>query len=165
MFYESNEQQTILSNEDIFQKYKEYLSPKSRFSTKSSKGGAILLCVINGKLSEGINFSDELGRYYIVALIITFLIFEELTTRFSFLLHFRCVVIVGVPFPNPNDPLIKEKLKYYSAKRGTSRYATSHNEYLENMSMKSVNQAIGRAIRHKDDYAAIVLLDGLKFLF
>lgn len=32
-------------------------------------------------------------------------------------------------------------------------------EYYENLCMRGVNQSIGRAIRHKGDYATIVLLD------
>ena len=31
--------------------------------------------------------------------------------------------------------------------------------HYENLCMKAVNQSVGRAIRHKEDYAAILLLD------
>ena len=31
--------------------------------------------------------------------------------------------------------------------------------HYENLCMKAVNQSVGRAIRHKDDYAAIIFLD------
>jgi chromosome transmission fidelity protein 1 len=33
------------------------------------------------------------------------------------------------------------------------------NDFYENLCMKTLNQAIGRAIRHVQDYATIVLVD------
>lgn len=50
--------------------------------------GAFLLSVIGGKLSEGLNFSDNLGR---------------------------CVCVVGLPYPNKNSPELVERMKYMDA--------------------------------------------------
>jgi chromosome transmission fidelity protein 1 len=88
-----------------------------------SATGAMLLCVVGGKMSEGINFADGLGR---------------------------CVVVVGMPFANANDPVLKEKLRH-SGSGDTS--------LLEDLCFKAVNQSIGRAIRHANDYAVVVLAD------
>ncbi|EME80861.1 uncharacterized protein MYCFIDRAFT_20311, partial [Pseudocercospora fijiensis CIRAD86] len=94
----------------------------SAIHTNPSRG-ALLFSVIGGKLSEGINFSDDLGR---------------------------CVVVVGLPYPNLQAPDLKAKMEYLGARGG---------EYAENLCMRSVNQAIGRVIRHKGDWASILLFD------
>lgn len=105
--------------------------------TKSKKvSGAILFCVVGGKMSEGINFSNQLGR---------------------------AVVMVGLPFPNLHSPELKEKMEYMdlSSSRKTDNpiEPVSGKEYYDNLCMRAVNQSIGRAIRHRNDYACVILLD------
>lgn len=102
----------------------------------ADKGG-ILLSVVGGKLSEGINFSDRLGR---------------------------CVVVVGLPFPNIQSAQWKARLDYIEKRtmdQGGNRDGgkTAGREFYENACMRAVNQSIGRAIRHRNDFASIVLLD------
>ncbi|KAK4936988.1 hypothetical protein LTR28_009978 [Elasticomyces elasticus] len=100
----------------------------------SSHQGALLLSVIGGKLSEGINFSDHLGR---------------------------CVIVIGLPYPNPHSAEWKAKMEYVEGKavaQGRQRGVASR-EYAENVCMRAVNQAIGRAVRHKGDWAALLLVD------
>jgi chromosome transmission fidelity protein 1 len=109
--------------------------------------GALLLSVVGGKLSEGINFSDGLGR---------------------------CVIVAGLPFANAADPQLQERIKYITNLPAASALAALNGgdeskvvpvgnkagqEFYQNMCMKAVNQCIGRAIRHVADYAAIILID------
>lgn len=114
--------------------------------------GALLLSVVGGKMSEGINFSDRLGR---------------------------CVVIVGLPYPNINSPEWKARLEYIesstinrltggnsanlaplmTAEQAAPKAKQVARDFYENACMRAVNQSIGRAIRHRGDYAAIVLVD------
>lgn len=107
-------------------------------SIRSAKGsgdaenGAFLMSVVGGKLSEGLNFSDDLGR---------------------------CVCVVGLPFPNRTSPELAEKMKHLDKVASQEASSFTGNEYYENLCMKAVNQCIGRAIRHINDFASVVLID------
>ena len=109
--------------------------------------GGLLLSVVGGKMSEGINFSDRLGR---------------------------CVVIVGLPFPNINSAEWKAKIEYIESSTLSRldssieviandemrrRSKEAGREFYENACMRAVNQSVGRAIRHREDYAAILMID------
>ena len=77
--------------------------------------------------------------------------------------------MVGLPFANPHDPVLREKMNYLnrrasslsSSSSSSSSFTTqtAGQNYYEDICMNSVNQSIGRAIRHQNDYAAIVLID------
>jgi len=143
------------SSDDLLEQYSAAIlgdnSPTAE--TKSSQAktpGSLLLSVVGGKMSEGINFSDRLGR---------------------------CVVIVGLPYPNINSPDWKARIEYiesttlkrltegeqapFHSRRGEAMAAAKQaaRDFYENACMRAVNQSIGRAIRHRNDYAAIVLVD------
>ena len=115
----------------------------------NSGKGALMFAVMNGKLSEGINFSDRLGRG---------------------------VIVVGLPYPNVHEAEIKENIESYIQLRQqsdpTAERQRLQSDYLENACMRVINQSIGklqlqyffsyfigRAIRHKDDYATMILID------
>ena len=109
-------------------------------------------------MSEGINFSDDLARG---------------------------VVVVGMPYGNPQDIELKERMAYLDRRGaatsgvagdgegGEAQPPNAHNfssssssstttpgrEYYENLCLRVVNQSIGRSIRHVGDYAVILLLD------
>ena len=108
-----------------------------------SSCGALLFSVIGGKLSEGINFSNELAR---------------------------AVVVISLPYPDPTDPVLAETMalldKSVAGKNNkshqnvTKSHQMTGRAYYKNLCMRAVNQSVGRAIRHAGDYAAIILLDG-----
>ncbi len=126
--------------EATLQEYKESITQASDKADKTMKGnqrGAILLCVVGGKMSEGINFSDGMGR---------------------------CVVMVGLPYPSPSDPELMERMRYLDSLPTNQIISGSDKlvgvsgtpslqpcrqrgrEYYENLCMKAVNQSIGKHI-------------------
>ena len=107
-------------NTSTFQQYSKAIN---------TSGTALLLCVIGGRLSEGINFKDNLCRQLIVA---------------------------GLPYANNQSLEIKERMAFWD-KNDIQTF--KGRDFYDNMCIKLVNQAVGRAIRHIDDYAYIILLD------
>ncbi|KAI0188860.1 helicase C-terminal domain-containing protein [Astrocystis sublimbata] len=139
------------SSDDLLEQYSKAIlgdgDATASANSSNEPRGALLLSVVGGKMSEGINFSDRLGR---------------------------CVVIVGLPYPNINSPDWKARIEYIESttiKQLTECEAPkprneavavakqAARDYYENACMRAVNQSIGRAIRHRNDYAAIVLVD------
>uniref|UniRef100_A0A3B3SL80 Regulator of telomere elongation helicase 1 n=1 Tax=Paramormyrops kingsleyae TaxID=1676925 RepID=A0A3B3SL80_9TELE len=99
-----------------------------------SKGGSFF-AVCRGKASEGLDFADTFARG---------------------------VIITGLPFPPRMDPRVILKMQYLDemCKKGTKcmKYLSGREWYRQQAS-RAVNQAIGRVIRHRDDYGAIFLCD------
>jgi len=98
------------------------------FAQAARESKALLLAVVGGKVSEGINFKDDMCRL---------------------------VLVCGLPYPNPRDPVLLEKMRFLDA----SNHSLSGKQFYAAKCMKGVNQSIGRAIRHRNDWAALILLD------
>ncbi|KAJ7005627.1 Fanconi anemia group J protein [Populus alba x Populus x berolinensis] len=104
----------------------------------SEKGGASFLAVCRGKVSEGIDFSDDYARIVVLVGL--------------------SQIVVGIPFPNINDIQVGLKKKYNDAYK-TSKNLLGGNEWYCQQAFRALNQAVGRCIRHKFDYGSIILLD------
>lgn len=131
-FDQINDIKTVFEEERetaVFQAYSNHILVK--------KKPAILFCVMGGRLSEGINFSDDLAR---------------------------TLLIIGLPYANSQSHEIRERTKFWDKEAAKIRKAGKAptydgHEYYTNLCMKQVNQAIGRAVRHVKDHAIVFLVD------
>lgn len=108
------EQRTNQQADRLISEYSAWIGRTSKSKSNGLMSGAILFAVVGGKLSEGINFSDDLGR---------------------------CVVMVGMPYPNSKSLELQEKMSFLDSTIGNGE----GRRYYENLCMKAVNQSIGRA--------------------
>ena len=126
---------------DAIAEFQKFLGmPKSK--------GVALFGVCRGKISEGIDFADDMCR---------------------------AVIITGLPFAPSFDPKVKMKREFLDQSRAsqnvkastnggfgakqTTNVSLSGHEWYTQQAHRAVNQAIGRVIRNKNDYGAILLLD------
>ncbi|KAK2850793.1 hypothetical protein Q5P01_007069 [Channa striata] len=106
----------------------------SKVNDPASKGGSFF-AVCRGKASEGLDFADTFGRG---------------------------VIITGLPFPPKMDPRVILKMQFLDEmcrRKAPGMKYLSGQEWYKQQAFRAVNQAIGRVIRHKEDFGAIFLCD------
>ena len=89
--------------------------------------GAVLTCVFRGRNSEGSNFPDD---------------------------QCRGIILVGVPYANYGDPLVRAQIAYYDRRS----MGLGHRWYTMD-AFRASNQALGRGLRSRDDWCHYWLLD------
>ncbi|XP_050544910.1 Fanconi anemia group J protein homolog isoform X2 [Daktulosphaira vitifoliae] len=112
--------------------YKYYNVIKGAQSGTSGRlTGALFMAVYRGKISEGLDFSDN---------------------------NARAVVAVGIPFPNYKEVAVSHK-KEYNNRHYKEKGLLNGWQWYEIQAYRALNQALGRCIRHRDDWGAILLVD------
>ena len=91
------------------------------------------MCVCRGKLSEGIDFIDDAAR---------------------------AIFVIGIPYPCVNDPRVVQKQEYLDLKvKEEPNMEVDGAKWYKLQASRTVNQAIGRVIRHIRDYGTVFLCD------
>lgn len=128
----------------------------SRRLERSIPNGALLFAVCRGRVSEGLDFTDNQAR---------------------------AVITIGIPYPNFGTPEVKLKMEYNDSRRRTQPATLSNatcttskpgvangnngnanafltgNEWYTIEAFRALNQALGRCIRHRNDWGIILLID------
>lgn len=99
---------------------------------RPNSSGAIFLAVCRGKASEGLDFSDSAGR---------------------------AAVVTGIPFALKTDPKVMIKRQFLNERSQSNNSCINGDEWYVQSAMRAVNQALGRIIRHRDDFGAVILAD------
>ena len=104
---------------------------KEYYSAIATGRGGLFMAVCRGKVSEGLDFADA---------------------------NARGVLVVGIPFPNVKDTKVEAKRKFNDAGARTLGLLPGSVWY-EQQAFRALNQAVGRCIRHRGDWGAIILVD------
>ena len=92
-----------------------------------SVGGAVLCCVFRGRNSEGSNFPGDQAQ---------------------------SIILVGVPYANYGDPLVRAQIGYYNRLSGGLG-----DRWYKMDAYRAANQSLGRGVRGRDDWCHYLLLD------
>lgn len=69
----------------------------------------------------------------------------------------RLVITVGIPYPNFKDEQVVEKQKYND--KAVKSGLLSGRQWYEIQAFRALNQALGRCIRHRHDWGALLVID------
>lgn len=121
------------ANEDFQQVMNDFYEgvKESESNSLGDINGALFLAVCRGKVSEGLDFADN---------------------------NARAVITIGIPFPGVKDAQVDLKKKYNDMHSST-RQIVSGSAWYEMQAFRALNQALGRCIRHKDDFGALIIVD------
>lgn len=103
-----------------------------RSGAAGARTGAIFIAVYRGKVSEGIDFSND---------------------------NARAVLAVGIPFPSVKELQVSLKRTYQDEKSRVDKTLVNGHTWYNLQAFRALNQALGRCIRHRQDYGTILLLD------
>ena len=119
---------------------KKVLEIYQKANSSPENKGAILFSVCRGSCSEGMNFKDDAARL---------------------------VIVVGIPFAYLGDPRTQLRKEYqddfnrlyFAFIKEKNIKKLSGSEWYSLNAIKCVNQALGRVIRHSNDYGCMLLVD------
>ena len=97
---------------------------------------SILFSVVRGSISEGIDFKDDIARI---------------------------VICIGIPYANFIEDKIKLKMIYlnklYKENKDKKLNLISGQKWYKIDAIQSVNQTLGRVLRHKNDFGMMICID------
>lgn len=102
------------------------------YNRHAKKKGALLFAVFRGKVSEGIDFADDAAR---------------------------AVLTIGIPYPNVKEVTVDLKKTYNDVARVEKTNLMPGRDWYAAQAFRALNQALGRCIRHKSDWGAIIMID------
>ncbi|XP_058805941.1 Fanconi anemia group J protein homolog [Phymastichus coffea] len=116
--------------DEIMSEFREVIKDTSERPAACGITGALLFAVFRGKVAEGIDFSDN---------------------------EARAVLTIGIPYAVQSDPNVKLKREYNDQNR--NKGLLPGGEWYSVQAYRALNQALGRCIRHRNDWGAILLVD------
>ena len=119
---------------------KKVLESYQKANSSREEKGAILFSVCRGSCSEGMNFKNDAARL---------------------------AIVIGIPFANLGDPRTQLRKEYqdtfnklyFPFIKDKNIKKLSGAEWYNQNAIKCVNQALGRVIRHSNDYGCMLLID------
>ena len=99
---------------------------------KTENKNSILFSVFRGTSSEGIDFKDDFARM---------------------------VICVGVPYASIVEEKVQLKIKYLDKINKEGGSSLTGRKWYLNDAISNVNQTLGRVLRHRNDYGALICID------